>query len=67
VAWILRNERRHRYWSPAIPQGATLIHPERAHRFASRDEAEETAARLNGTAIHGGEVVYNDGWTVVEV
>ena len=53
--------------APPFPRGVTLIHPDRAHRFFSRDEAEETAARLNGTAIHGGEVVYDDGWTVVEV
>jgi hypothetical protein len=67
MAWILRNELRDRYWSPAVPQGVTLIHPERAYRFSSRDDAEETAARLNGTVIHGGEAVRNDGWVVIEV
>jgi hypothetical protein len=66
MAWVLRNERSGGYWHPSLRQGATLNCLEHAYRFESRDEAEHTAARLNGTVIHGGAAVYNDGWTVVE-
>jgi hypothetical protein len=66
MAWILRNERSGGYWHPDALQGVTLNRAERAYRFPSRDEAEQVAARLNGTLIHGGEAVYDDGWTVVE-
>jgi hypothetical protein len=53
--------------TPDSLQGVTLSRPERAYTFEDRDEAEQTAARLNGTLIHGGEAVFNDGWAVVEV
>jgi hypothetical protein len=67
MVWVLRNERSGGYWHPDSLQGVTLNRPERAHRFSSRDEAEQTRDRLNGTVIHGGAAVFNDGWTVVEV
>jgi hypothetical protein len=66
MAWVLRNERNGGYWHPDTPQGVTLNRSERAYRFSSRDEAAQEAARLNGTVIHGGAAVFNDGWTVVE-
>jgi hypothetical protein len=67
MAWVLRNERNGGYWHPDSLQGVTLNRAERAYRFSNRDEAEQVATRLNGTVIHGGEAVFNDGWTVVEV
>jgi hypothetical protein len=67
MAWVLQNERNGGYWHPDSLQGATLRRPGRAHRFSSREEAEQVRDRLNGTLIHGGEAVFNDGWTLVEV
>jgi hypothetical protein len=67
MAWVLRNERSGGYWHPDALQGVTLNQPERAYRFSSRDEAERVAAERNGTTIHGGEAVFDNGWTVVEV
>jgi hypothetical protein len=46
--------------------GALVAHRVATTSFENRDEAEQVAARLNGTVIHGGAGVYNDGWTVVE-
>jgi hypothetical protein len=66
MAWVLRNERSGGYWHPDTLQGVSLNRPEGAYWFEDRHEAEQVAARLNGTVIHGGEAVYNDGWTVVE-
>jgi hypothetical protein len=43
-----------------------LNRPERAYRFDDQDEGEREAARLNGTLIHGGEAVFNDGWVVIK-
>jgi hypothetical protein len=67
MAWVLQNERTGGYWHPDSLQGVTLRRSERAHNFSSRDEAEQARDRLNGTVIHGGEAVFNNGWTVVEV
>jgi hypothetical protein len=50
----------------SVPARHHLNHIELAHRFEDRGEAEQTAERLNGIVIHGGEVVRNDGWIVVE-
>jgi hypothetical protein len=66
MAWVLPNERSGGYWHPSLRQGVSINRPDGAHRFENRDDAEQTAARLNGTLIHGGEAVFNDGWTVVE-
>jgi hypothetical protein len=66
MVWVLQNERSGGYWHPDSLQGVTLRRSERAFRFSSRDEAEQVAVRLNGTLIHGGEAVFNDGWTVIE-
>jgi hypothetical protein len=63
---VLQNERGGGYWHPDALQGVTLNRAERAYRFEDLDEAERTATRLNGTLIHGGEAVFNDGWFVVE-
>jgi hypothetical protein len=62
----VQNERSGGYWHPDSLQGVTINRAERAYRFSDRDEAEQTAARLNGTVIRGGAAVYDDGWTVVE-
>jgi hypothetical protein len=66
MAWVLRSERSGGYWHPDTRQGVSLNRLERAYRFASRDEAEQVASRLNETLTHGGAAVYNDGWNVVE-
>lgn len=66
MAWVLQNERSGGYWHPDALRGVTLNRPERAYRFEDRDEAEQVVDRLNGTLIHGGEAVFNDGWIVVE-
>jgi hypothetical protein len=66
MVWVMRNERSGGYWHPDSRQGVILNRAERAYRFSSRDEAEQTAARLNGTLIHRGEALDNDGWVVVE-
>jgi hypothetical protein len=60
------DDRSGGWWHPQSPLGTTLNHIELAHRFEDRDEAEQTAERLNGIVIHGGQVVRNDGWIVVE-
>jgi hypothetical protein len=67
MAWVLRNERSGGYWHPDSLQGVTLNRAERAYSFSTRDEAEQARNQLNGTLIHGGEAVLNDGWTAVEV
>jgi hypothetical protein len=66
-SWVLRNECSGGYWHPEALQGTTLNHPELAYRFPSRDEAERVAAERNGTLIHGGEAVFDNGWIAVEV
>jgi hypothetical protein len=66
MAWVLQNERSGGYWHPDALQGVTLNRPELAHTFQDRDEAEQVAARLNETMIHGAAAVFNDGWSVVE-
>jgi hypothetical protein len=57
----LRDEHNGGYGHPDALHGTTLNRAERAHRFDDWGEAEQTAARLNGTLIHGGEAVFNDG------
>jgi len=54
------------YWHRDSPQGVTLSRAEVADKFSDRDEAEQAAARLNRTVIHGGAAVFNDGWAMVE-
>jgi hypothetical protein len=66
MAWVLQNERFGGWWHPQSPQGTTLNHIDLAYRFDDQDEAEQKAAELNAMVIHGGEVVRNDGWVVVE-
>jgi len=65
MSWVLQNERSGGYWHPDSPQGVSLNRAELAYRFSDRSEAERMAAHLNGTVIHGGAAVFDDGWTVV--
>jgi hypothetical protein len=64
--WVLQNERSGGDWHPDGLQGVSINRPQGAHRFEDRDEAEQVAAWLNGTVIHCGAAVFNDGWSVVE-
>jgi uncharacterized membrane protein len=66
MAWLLQNEHSGGWWHPQSPQGTTLNDLDLAYRFDDQVEAEQTAERLNAMTIHGGEVVRNDGWYVVE-